>query len=442
MKLLTAPKKTDVSKVDVPNFETVLITRILETKDLNAAIRRKITADFFFLPETRAAFDFIVKHVRKFGAVPSVEIFRKAFKTFKLRTTSDSVEAVCDQLRGSKLYVDLADMIDEALKLNRENPHDALDHVRTKITSLTSTHIVTRDADLTRSIEETKAEYLRVKEGAGIVGVPWPWEKLNETTLGVQRGEVVYFYARPKSLKTWLLLKTAVHIFKKGFRPLVISKEMPTDQIRRRIHAIFAGVDYNAVRTGRLTPMEEKRYFEDLEAFSENDPFILSGDDEDKGGVMSVSAKIREYEPDVVLIDGVYLMYDDRTNKRTSDWQGISHITQDLKRMAKQLDIPVIGSTQANRSAEKTGGNSKSEVAFGDSFTQDADYLIRIIYEKQQQEDNEAIMTLPVIREAPGCTFSIHAFIAKNLGQKTVADSEEAAETMLAGTDAGAEEII
>ena len=440
MRLVTTSSNIPASSV--PNFEKVLITKILETGDMNTVVKRKIQADFFMLPEARAAYEFIIKHYRRFGTTPSVELFRKSFKTFKLRTTTDTLEAVCEQLRRAKLYADLADMMDEALRLNREDPLDALDHIRSQITSLTSTHIVTRDADLTRSIEETKAEYLRVKEGAGIVGVPWPWEKLNESTLGAQRGEVVYFYARPKSLKTWLLIKAAVHAFKMGKRPLLISKEMPTDQIRRRVHACFSGVDYHAVRTGKLTAKEERLYFEDLEAFSENDPFILSGDDEDKGGVMSVSAKIKEYEPDVVYLDGVYLMHDDRTNKRTSDWQGIAHITQDLKRMAKQLDIPVIGSTQANRSAEKSKGESKSEVAYGDSFTQDADYLIRIIYEKQQQEDNEAIITLPVIRESAGCTFTINAFIAKDLSQKRVADSDEEAEELLAGTDEGSDELV
>lgn len=414
-----------------------MITKILETGDLKTPIRRKVQADFFLLPQTRQAFSYIVKHYQKFGSVPSIELFRKEFKGFNLRTTSDTVEAVCEQLRRAKLYVDMADMIEESLRLNRDDPHEALDHVRAKITSLTSQHIVTRDSDLTKETQEAKEEYYRVKEGAGIIGIPWPWEKLNEATLGVQRGEVVYFYARPKSLKTWLLIYSAVHAFKMGRRPLLISKEMPTEQIRRRVHAVFANVDYHALRTGRLTPKEEKLYFEDLEAFSENDPFILSGDDEDKGGVMSVTAKIKEYDPDIVYLDGVYLMHDDRTNKRTSDWQGIAHITQDLKRMAKQQNIPVVGSTQANRQAEKSKGDSKSEVAYGDSFTQDADYLVRIIYEKTHQEDHEAILTLPVIRESAGCTFTINAFIAKDLSQKYVADTEEEADRLLAGTDEG-----
>jgi replicative DNA helicase len=196
-------------------------------------------------------------------------------------------------------------------------------------------------------------------------------------------------------------------------------------------------VDYNLLRTGRLTPREEKIYFEDLEAFSENLPFILSGDDEDKGGVMSVGAKIKEYAPDIVYLDGVYLMHDDRTNKRTTDWQGIAHITQDLKRLAKQLDIPIVGTTQGNRASAKTKGDSKEEVAFGDAFTMDADYLIRIIYEKSHEEDKEAVITIPAIREAAGCTFTVNAHFAKDLSQKYVAETEEEADTILAGTDEG-----
>jgi replicative DNA helicase len=426
---------TSIPASEVPNFESVLIAKILETGDLKTAIKRKIGLDFFLLPQSRQAYNYIVKHFQKFGVVPSMELFRKEFKGFNLRTTSDTVEAICEQLRRAKLYVDMADMMDEALRLNRDDPHDALDHIRAKITSLTSLHIVTRDSDLTKEIEEAKAEYQRVKSGAGILGVPWPWDKLNEATLGVQRGEVVYFYARPKALKTWLLVVSAVHAFKMGRRPLLISKEMPTDQIRRRVHAAFTGVNYHALRTGRLTEKEEKHYYEDLEAFSENDPFILSGDDEDKGGVMSVTAKVKEYDPDIVFLDGVYLMHDDRTNKRTSDWQGIAHITQDLKRMAKQQNIPLVGSTQANRAAEKSKGDSKSETAYGDAFTQDADYLLRIIYEKQHQEDHEAIITIPAIREASGCTFTIHAHVAKDFSQKFVAESEEEADQLLAGTD-------
>lgn len=434
MKLITSSR---LSSADIPNFEAVLITRIIETGDLKTVIKRKIVSDFFMLPETRQAFNYIIKHFQKFGSTPSMELFRDKFRTFPVRSTNDTVEVVCDEIRRNKLYVDLADMMEETLKYNRVDPYEALDHIRAQMASLTSQHIVTRDSDLTKEIQHARDEYERAKEGQGLIGIPWPWPKLNEVTLGVQPGELVFFYARPKSGKTWFLIKAAVEAFKAGKRPLLISKEMPTEQIRRRVLAVFSGVDYNALRQGKLTPREEKRYFDDLEAFSENPPFILSGDDEDKGGVMSVEAKVKEYDPDILYLDGAYLMHDDRTNKRTTDWQGIAHITQDLKRMAKRADIPIVGTTQGNRASAKSKGDNKEEVAFGDAFTMDADYLIRIIYEKSHEEDKEAVLTIPAIREAAGCTFTVNALFAQNLSQKYAAETEEEADTILAGTDEG-----
>lgn len=434
MKLIPSVR---LSNSEIANFENVLVTRIIETGNLKAVIARKILSDFFLLPETRQAYNYILKHYQKFNTTPSMELFRDKFRAFPLRSTNDSVEVICDEIRRNKLYVDMAEMMEEALKYNRTDPYEALDHLRGQMASLTSQHIVTRDSDITKEIAQARDDYMRAKEGEGLIGVPWPWPKLNEVTLGVQNGEVVYFYGRPKSGKTWWLIASAVEAFKKGRRPLLISKEMPTEQIRRRVLAVFTKVDYSALRTGKLPPQEEKRFFDDLEAFAENPPFILSGDDEDKGGVMSVGAKIKEYSPDIVYLDGVYLMHDDRTNKRTTDWQGVSHITQDLKRLAKQMDIPIVGTTQGNRASAKSKGDNKEETAFSDAFVQDADYLIRIIYEKSHEEDREAIITIPAIREAAGCTFTVNAKFASDLSQKYSAESDEDADTILAGTDAG-----
>lgn len=421
------------------NFEPVLITRILETGDIKAAIKRKITEDFFFLPDTRTAYAYLVGHYRQYGDTPSMELFRAEFPEFTFNTTSDTVEAICDRLRTSKLHRDLNEMLEEGVRLNQEDSREALDHFRGSIASLVAQHVVSRDIDLTKTTHEAKSEYQRVKDGQGMLGIPWPWAKLNEATLGIQPEELIFLYARPKSLKTWLMIYSAVHAFRAGFKPLFITREMPTDQIRRRVHAVWAGLDYKAIRSGSLTPVEERQYFEDLEAFAENPPFILSGDDDEGGaGVTSLGAKIQEYDPDLVFVDGVYLMKDDRAGKKTSsDWQSISHITQDLKALAKRVQLPLIGSTQSNRSGERTKGTTLNELAYGDSFGQDADYVIRIIYDKKEKDNHEAILTLPGIRESEGCTFTINAFVARDFSLKWVFDDQEAVDEALAGTDEG-----
>ena len=60
---------------------------------------------------------------------------------------------------------------------------------------------MSRDIDLTKTTHEAKSEYQRVKAGMGMLGIPWPWAKLNEATLGIQPEELIFLYARPKSLK-------------------------------------------------------------------------------------------------------------------------------------------------------------------------------------------------------------------------------------------------
>lgn len=424
---------------DLPQFENVLITRIIETEDIRTVIKRQINADYFVMPDTRAAYSYLVGHYNQYGATPSMELFREKFEDFDLHTTSDSVAAVCDHLRRNKLYRDLGEMVEEGVRMIRDDPNEALGHFRTMVATLTTQHVLTNDIDVTKTVEEIKAEYERAAEGQGMLGIPWPWEKLNETTLGIQNGELVFIYARPKAGKTWYMIKTAVHALKHGRRVLFHTLEMPVQQIRRRSAAVWSGVDYQALRRGQLEPKVKSQYYDDLDALAELEGFIVSGRGEDKNtGITSLAAKIQEYDPDIVFIDGVYLMRDDRGGKRSNDWQAISHITQDLKALVGRANLPIVGSTQSNRSGEKSKGESLSEMAFGDSFVQDADYVIRLIHDKVQKEDQEAIMTLPGIREAPGCTFTVHAKFAEDMTQKHVAETQEEIDDYLAGTDESA----
>jgi replicative DNA helicase len=422
---------------DIPNFEAVLITRILETADLKTAIKRKITEDTFLLPDTRIAYAYLVGHYREYGGTPSVELFRAEFPEFPLHTTTDPVAVICDRIRANKLHRDLSEMLEEGVRLNREDSWQALDHFRETLAGLTAQHILSNDLDLTKTTAEAMEEYRRVKAGHGMLGIPWPWQPLNDASLGIQDEELIFIYARPKALKTFLMIAAAVHAFRNGHRPLFITREMPTAQIRRRVHAVWAALDYHAIRQGKLTPQEERAYTEDLEAFSELPPFILSGDDEGGAGVTALGAKIQEYDPDIVFVDGVYLMHDDRGSKKSSDWQAISNIMQDLKQLARQKRVPIIGTTQANRMGERTKGSTLSEIAFSDGIAQSADYVIRVIYDKRERDNQEAILTLPGIRESAGCTFTINARVCQDFSVKWVPDTVEEQDEVLSGTDEG-----
>jgi len=61
--------------------------------------------------------------------------------------------------------------------------------------------------------------------------------------------------------------------------------------------------------------------------------------------VSALSAKIEQLKPDIVFVDGVYLMLDDLTGEMNTP-QAITNITRALKRLAQKIDKPIVITTQ------------------------------------------------------------------------------------------------
>jgi hypothetical protein len=114
-----------------------------------------------------------------------------------------------------------------------------------------------------------------------------------------------------------------------------------------------------------------------------NDLIVLSGrDSEGHDGVTWLQAKVRQYKPDIVFVDGLYLMNDDRGSKKTADWQRVMHISRDIRQMILENRVPVIATMQANRAAAKNNAAELDEIAFADAVGQDITQGFRVINEK------------------------------------------------------------
>ena len=91
----------------------------------------------------------------------------------------------------------------------------------------------------------------------------------------------------------------------------------------------------------------------------------------DVSGVMSIASKIDQYKPDIVMIDGMYLLNDDQ--KGDSRWERITNVSRDLKKLAQQKRVPIIATTQFNRATDETRVErvTLSNIGFSDSLGQD-----------------------------------------------------------------------
>jgi hypothetical protein len=135
---------------------------------------------------------------------------------------------------------------------------------------------------------------------------------------------------------------------------------------------------------------------------------------------------MEKHKPDIVFIDGMYLMTDARGPKNQKDNSRVQNISRDLRSTVLSTGVPIIATIQANRKADENEDANLAEIAFSDAIGQDATLAIRVINEK-----NTPALSLVIggSREFYLDGFRVHGVPAVNfgyLGPLTTADAMKA----------------
>ena len=409
--------ETDGGEATGFDWESALITDIIDNKSIRTVIKHKIDANFFFDTQGKSAYLFLIEwyNNKNYGDTPSWESFQHAYPDFAITRVEESTIALCDKVRETKLYSDLASVLHEVAESAGGDPKAAFEMLRGKVSSLHTAHTVDESCDIRSRIPELREEYMAMKSGAtGLKGAPWPWQALNDSTLGIQDTQLIFMYGRPKSGKTWLALKTMSHLRQQGHKVLILSQEMSDIEICRRFVALETGVDYNLYLRGQLPPDVEGEFLDNLDAFIEQEGVIVdmltsTGD----AAITELSAKIDEYGCTFVLIDAFYTL--------GADWKELGAVMRGCKRLAKVKRVPIIGTTQANRSGKgKKADDAADDFAFADAFYQWCDVALRITSEIENKRNKEAIISTAALREGIPVTFTVNMRVASDLNQKSV----------------------
>jgi hypothetical protein len=423
------------------NIEYQVICKIIETRDFHTVEKLKIDETFFLLEaQTKEVFRFLRDHYHNehtYGSVPSWELLQQRFHGFPWVYSYDTLSSLCQEIRRYKMRADVLSCIDEMNQVVDSDPLQAMAILREGSTRLSTSHEITSDLLLSNAYEQLLAEYNTVANAQGVTGIPFPWEILNEDTQGMHPSQFIVLYGRPKSMKTWIALVIACFAYLKGMRVLIWSLEMNELQLLKRIACIICKVDYDKFKKGKLDPATQQQVWQVLMSIRDEElvkinhsghtPSLLVVHPRgNSNGVNALQAKMREFNPDLVLVDGMYLMRDDRQKVRSIDWKAIAHISQDLKQTASQFQLPIIGVTQANRGADKDPRKADlAELAYADALAQDCDLCMRIHKQKDQSSHEwEIVLSIPGGRDTQLDAFVINGMAATNFEFKraTVTD--------------------
>lgn len=193
-----------------------------------------------------------------------------------------------------------------------------------------------------------------------------------------------------------LAMSVGVNVHEADYSVMFQSFEMSNREQQERHDALRAKISHGRLRRGLLRPGEEKAYLRALQAMEGRKPFHLT--DAVSGlTVTALTALIENKQPDLVIVDGVYLMLDEVTGESNTP-QSLTNITRNLKRMAQRFDIPTIITTQTLLWKMRGGKVSADSIGYSSSFFQDSDVIIGL----EPVEDDEEARTLKIV-ESRNC---------------------------------------
>ena len=394
------------------NVERGFISKLLETRDMPTVKDSQISV-YFFTGENKRIFQFIVDSYKEDGEVPTLRVLQRKFPDFipdtytvnseEIVGTEESLKFWCNELRKKAKHNSLVQSVEEVIgRLENFDTDTAFDLIKREIAHIESDIEEQSSCDITKNTEDRVQAYLKRKENRGMLGLSYGLNHLDYITKGLEKETLTTLIAQTGTGKTWFEILIGAYCMLQNCKVLQLVTEMSEDIMRDRYEAMlysmmYGEFDYSAFKSGTLTLEQEKQYFEFLENdLPECEPLIIAT----ATGVMGVAAEIEKHKPDIVLIDGVYLMEDDQGAK--DDWLRVAHITRDLKKLAKRAKIPIFINTQADKNTSKKTGPELGSIMYTQAIGQDSDCILALYRDEVMMADRE--MCVKVLKQREGVT--------------------------------------
>ncbi|MBC2835261.1 replicative DNA helicase [Paragemmobacter straminiformis] len=251
---------------------------------------------------------------------------------------------------------------------------------------------------VTEAVNVANAAYQR---DGGLAGISTGLIDLDKKLGGLHPSDLLILAGRPSMGKTSLATNIAFNIakaFKRGRMPDgsegaveggvvgFFSLEMSSEQLAARILSEASEVPSEQIRRGDMTEQEFRRFVEAAKAL-ESCPLYI--DDTPALPISQVAARARRLKRthglDVLMVDYLQLLKGSSKENRV---QEVSEITQGLKAIAKELNIPVIALSQLSRAVESRDDKRPqlSDLRESGSIEQDADVVMFVFREEYYKE--------------------------------------------------------
>ena len=383
-------------------IESQVISYILYSGDTTFVTANNLRVEYF--RELSAEFTYIRNYIDRYGSAPSVSTFLDAMykskngkPSFELDESAakESPTFLLDALIKNYRTFKVAESVQDCRDLIVAGEYDkAFDRYMRGVEDL--------DKDVSFTCTDLFSDYTRydefIKRSQNISRyyVTTGFPELDATMFGIDREEELgVIMARTNMGKSYICLKMAVAAAAAGLRVGLYSGEMTTNKVGNRMDSLISHINCGSLMHGNINVQDQ--YRKHIETLKERYPsaslnVFTPADVRGPIGVNVMKAYIEKYHFDILFIDQLSLMDDDRHGKTVPE--RMSNIIIDLKRLQTQKKIPIICVAQQNRTKNEDDSIDTTQIAGSDDIGKYATFVLAISRDKKDKD----LMTIEVTK--------------------------------------------
>lgn len=213
---------------------------------------------------------------------------------------------------------------------------------------------------------------------------------LDAVVVGWEPGALYVLGARPAMGKSALGYATILSAAARGHAGAVASLEMPGKALAMRALATEAGVDLNRIRQRTLSPMERQRLRNAGAKLRSLPITFMDTAGQTAQSILRDARKLRATgRLDFLMVDYLQLIESGKASENRQ--QEISAISRALKKLAMELEVPVLALSQLSRALEMRPSKRPllSDLRESGAVEQDADTVL-FLYRDEYYDRNSA----------------------------------------------------
>ena len=303
-----------------------------------------------------------------------------------------------------RMLIHLAgNMTEQAFEENDDAP-SVLDEVEQNIFKISQERIKQGFLHVKHSLAESfdRLDALH-KSGGRFRGIETGFVDLDFLLSGLQQSNLIVLAARPGQGKTAFVVNIAQFVAVNSKIPVgIFSLEMSKEELVDRLLISQSDIDAWRLKTGGLSEDDFEKLSTAMGELADAPIYI---DDTPGISITEIRTKARRLQLEVgiklLIVD--YLQLINPGRRFENRVQEVSHVSQNLKNLARELKIPVLAVSQLSRAVEHRGERRPqlSDLRESGGIEQDAD-VVMFLYTKDEEFSPQRIVSVNIAKHRNG----------------------------------------